>query len=174
MKKPLWIFCISSCFACRTNICFTLAVYRHQCECKPGYFGTGETGDCTDTCEGRCQNEVSLFVSLCLVVCCVWFYVCPHVGKGVSVAGRRWCWAALLLLTNYLKSKVECSHVLNFLPRTERPGRISIKNIMNPLRCSNLSCDWLSSWYLQITLVIYNEGRGGLGSMTSPYSAILF
>ena len=30
---------------------------RHNCECKPGYFGTGETGDCTDTCTGRCQNE---------------------------------------------------------------------------------------------------------------------
>lgn len=53
-------------------ICFTLVVCSHQCECKPGYFGSGETGDCTDTCEGRCQNEVSLFVCfLCLLVCCV-------------------------------------------------------------------------------------------------------
>ena len=29
----------------------------HQCECKPGYRGSGETGDCIDTCEGRCRNE---------------------------------------------------------------------------------------------------------------------
>jgi hypothetical protein len=33
-------------------------IFRYKCECKPGYSGTGETGDCADTCEGRCRNEV--------------------------------------------------------------------------------------------------------------------
>jgi hypothetical protein len=42
----------------RNAIClFHPSNNTHQCECKPGYFGSGETGDCTDTCEGRCQNE---------------------------------------------------------------------------------------------------------------------
>merc|ERR1719221_1043972 len=29
----------------------------HRCECKPGYEGSGETGDCRDVCEGRCRNQ---------------------------------------------------------------------------------------------------------------------
>jgi len=42
----------------RNAIClFHPSNNTHQCECKPGYYGSGETGDCTDTCEGRCQNE---------------------------------------------------------------------------------------------------------------------
>ena len=76
-------FCLTSCWnsTFRKYICFTLVVCRHQCECKPGYFGSGETGDCTDTCEGRCQNEVSLFVPYRM---CVWIFflfgVCQFVG----------------------------------------------------------------------------------------------
>merc|ERR1712004_278365 len=42
----------------RNAIClFHPSNNTHQCECKPGYYGSGETGDCTDTCVGRCQNE---------------------------------------------------------------------------------------------------------------------
>jgi len=42
----------------RNAIClFHPANNTHRCECKPGYLGSGETGDCVDTCEGRCRNE---------------------------------------------------------------------------------------------------------------------
>ena len=31
---------------------------RHSCECKLGYAGSGQWGDCRDVCENRCRNEV--------------------------------------------------------------------------------------------------------------------
>ena len=38
--------------------------FSHRCECKPGYLGSGETGDCRDVCEGRCRNQVGGFIRL--------------------------------------------------------------------------------------------------------------
>merc|ERR1712024_327922 len=29
----------------------------HTCESKPGYKGSGQSGDCQDRCEGRCRNQ---------------------------------------------------------------------------------------------------------------------
>ena len=37
-----------------------MANSRHSCECKLGYAGSGQWGDCRDVCENRCRNEVRL------------------------------------------------------------------------------------------------------------------
>merc|ERR1712223_514936 len=29
----------------------------HTCECKIGYKGSGQSGDCQDRCDGRCRNQ---------------------------------------------------------------------------------------------------------------------
>ena len=39
-------------------------ICRHSCECKPGYEGSGETGDCRDVCEGRCRNQVRIITEI--------------------------------------------------------------------------------------------------------------
>ena len=41
-----------------------LDLFSHRCECKPGYEGSGETGDCRDVCEGRCRNQVIVITEL--------------------------------------------------------------------------------------------------------------
>merc|ERR1712107_953620 len=42
----------------KNAIClFSPANNTHRCECKLGYIGSGENGDCTDVCEGRCRNQ---------------------------------------------------------------------------------------------------------------------
>ena len=41
-----------------------LDLFSHRCECKPGYEGSGETGDCRDVCEGRCRNQVIVITEI--------------------------------------------------------------------------------------------------------------
>jgi len=42
----------------KNAICyFNQANNTHKCECKRGYVGSGENGDCTNVCEGRCKNQ---------------------------------------------------------------------------------------------------------------------
>jgi len=42
----------------KNAIClFHPANNTNSCECHPGYVGSGQTNDCTDTCEDRCRNE---------------------------------------------------------------------------------------------------------------------